>query len=708
MPKAGRKPSIFMQYFTWNLSLAVLSCAIVGLILFGFSIQQLNAAYEQEQLSGLKRAANDLSTQETLMSDIALDIRFNKVFSPSYFKIDATFEIEMVEQLANYQYVSPLMDQFFLLYCGTQDVYYPDHKSYFYIHLNTLGIREEAASLYEKFMQVHNDQLVRSEDGHVFFCYRIPLLKQSRENDAVLVFMQDQDVLAERIAAVTGFPLEDVSVYYRGVCIYGPGSADLASFAFENDVHISQGAIAACSEDGEFIILTEALTPASAALLEYFRRLSIVIIIIFALGMLLITLIITWQNYKPIRALTRRYVPEMKQNNNELDQLSQLLKSYATFREKDRETLVRQMEELDEQQRKIRRQFLLLLLGGNWDISAHETLKLPMPSYGLLMFRLLQPGQSPDALCEMIEELSGDDLLFYYTPLPDTQYHIVLVNLEDKATFSIAGSMLRSVLEANGIAYECLPGEVCASLRDLPRMMVSIFVSSHETAVDEASFSPQAVDSLMALIQQGDAEATVPRLEQLLISMQQQFPSMLIRRNFYATIYTQMVELTHRAGLPMDFTMDGTTLLTVSELELRNHLLRIACRICDQIVQKDDEPGDVKDIIHQKTMDYIDQHLLDYDLTLESVSKAMGISSRQVSRILRLRANMSYKEYVTSMRIERAKAFLVEENMSVAETSEKVCYASVSYFIKTFRQYVGTTPANFKLLERVQFHDGDE
>lgn len=708
MKKAGRKPNIFMQYFTWNLSLAVLSCAIVGLILFGFSIHQLNSAYEQEQLSGLKRAANDLSTQETLMREIAFDIRFNKVFSPSYFKIDATFEIEMVEQLANYQYVSPLIDQFFLLYCGTQDVYYPGHKTYFYIHLNSLGIQEDSSSLYNKFMQTKSDQLIFSEDGHVFFCYRIPLLRQSRENDAVLVFMQNRSVLEERIATVMGFPTEDVSVYYQGQCIYGSDSMDAASFAFENDVHISEGTIAACSEDGAFIILTQSLTPASAALLERFRQLSIVIVIIFALAMLLITLIITWYNYKPIRTLTRNYVPDLKPNKNELEQLSQLLNSYATFREKDRVTLVRQMDELDEQRRKIRQQFLLLLLGGNWDISSHESLPLPMPSYGLLVFRFVHPDQSCDGLCQMIEELSDDDLVFYYSPLPDTQYHTVLVNLEDKTTFSIASNMLQSMLEANEIACEFLPGETCSSLRDLPRMMVSIFVSSHEAVMDEDAFSPQAVDGLIELIQQGDAEAVILRLEQLLINMQQQFPSILIRRNFYATVYTHMEELAHRANLTLDFTIDGATLLTVKESDLRNHLLRIACRICDQIGQKEDEPGDVKDIIHQKTMDYIDQHLLDYDLTLESVSKAMGISSRQVSRILRVRANMSYKEYVTSMRIERAKHFLIEENMSVAETSEKICYASVSYFIKTFRQYVGTTPANFKLLERVQIHDADE
>ena len=53
---------------------------------------------------------------------------------------------------------------------------------------------------------------------------------------------------------------------------------------------------------------------------------------------------------------------------------------------------------------------------------------------------------------------------------------------------------------------------------------------------------------------------------------------------------------------------------------------------------------------------------------------------------------------MTALRMETAKRLLAEENLSVSEVSERVCYASVSYFIKTFRQYAGMTPANYKIL----------
>lgn len=708
MLKTKKQSSILVQYFIRNLSIAALSCAIVGLILFGFSIRQLNSVYEQEQLSSMQLAANDLSRQESLLHEISYDIRFDKVFFPDYFRLDPTYEIELVEQLENYQYVSPLIGDFFLLYHNTQDVYYPGHKTYFYIHMTSLGIRENPVTMYEKFTGVTGSQLVVSEDGRAFFCYRIPMRKQTGEGDAVLVFYLDPAILRERITTVMGFPIDDMSIYYQGVCIVGEDDGSAQKFLFQNGLYRAENCIASQSDDGRFILVTRSLKNASISLLESFRRASIMILVLFALIMLALAFYLAWRNYKPIQKLTSSYLPEGWKDKNELDQLSHLLSANAAFRQEERETLVRQMDELESQRIQIRRQFLLLLLGGNWDVASHETmdqgcLPLPLPCYGLLALRLGET-EDEDQLCRMIEELSGEDMLFYATPLQDMHCLIVLVNLEEKAMLSVATDMLQNVLDASSVGYELLPGETCNQLSDLARMLVQLFTWNPAGA---EMHSPQAMDEILEWIRLGDAEAAIPRLESMMMGMPQNYPSLLIRRNLYITIYSRLMELARKEGLNVEGITDGAALLTAKEYDLRIDLLRMARKICAQIDHKDDEPDDAKEIIHQKTMDYIDQHLLDYDLTLDGVSKAIGISSRQVSRILHHRTDMTYKEYVTSMRIERAKHFLIEENMSVAETSERVCYASVSYFIKTFRQYVGMTPANYKLLERVQTNENE-
>ena len=54
-------------------------------------------------------------------------------------------------------------------------------------------------------------------------------------------------------------------------------------------------------------------------------------------------------------------------------------------------------------------------------------------------------------------------------------------------------------------------------------------------------------------------------------------------------------------------------------------------------------------------------------------------------------------EYITHLRVERAKAYLVEDpNMSITEVSVAVGYASPSYFSKVFKQYEGISPSEYK------------
>ena len=57
---------------------------------------------------------------------------------------------------------------------------------------------------------------------------------------------------------------------------------------------------------------------------------------------------------------------------------------------------------------------------------------------------------------------------------------------------------------------------------------------------------------------------------------------------------------------------------------------------------------------------------------------------------------MSYKEYLTKLRIEEAKKLLVQEEISVNDVCQRVGYINVSYFIKIFQKYTGVTPTRYR------------
>ena len=95
---------------------------------------------------------------------------------------------------------------------------------------------------------------------------------------------------------------------------------------------------------------------------------------------------------------------------------------------------------------------------------------------------------------------------------------------------------------------------------------------------------------------------------------------------------------------------------------------------------------------------YVREHCLDGDISLSSTAEAMGISTKQVSRLLRVEVDKTFKEYLLQLRMEAAQGFLREEGLSIAETANRVGYFNISHLIKCFKTYTGMTPGEWKKL----------
>ena len=53
-------------------------------------------------------------------------------------------------------------------------------------------------------------------------------------------------------------------------------------------------------------------------------------------------------------------------------------------------------------------------------------------------------------------------------------------------------------------------------------------------------------------------------------------------------------------------------------------------------------------------------------------------------------------EYITEKRMERARQFLLETDLTVSEVADRCGYANLAYFSKVFRIRNGKTPAEFR------------
>ena len=54
------------------------------------------------------------------------------------------------------------------------------------------------------------------------------------------------------------------------------------------------------------------------------------------------------------------------------------------------------------------------------------------------------------------------------------------------------------------------------------------------------------------------------------------------------------------------------------------------------------------------------------------------------------------KEYITRIRIEKAKNLIETSSLTIAEISEKTGFASQSYFSTAFKSHTGMTPSQYR------------
>jgi len=94
-------------------------------------------------------------------------------------------------------------------------------------------------------------------------------------------------------------------------------------------------------------------------------------------------------------------------------------------------------------------------------------------------------------------------------------------------------------------------------------------------------------------------------------------------------------------------------------------------------------------------INYIDANY-NKPITLPDVAKASHLSISRLAHIFKEQMGITIIDYLTSVRIERAKQLLLATDQNCTEICFEVGYNNQSYFTRTFKGLVGMTPRQFK------------
>lgn len=141
-----------------------------------------------------------------------------------------------------------------------------------------------------------------------------------------------------------------------------------------------------------------------------------------------------------------------------------------------------------------------------------------------------------------------------------------------------------------------------------------------------------------------------------------------------------------KAAVPMpDFNMPAA--------DLKDYLVCVLRTAIDQRASLSLQRNN--DLIEQAIL-FINRNYADENISLNSVAKRVNISSNYFSALFSQRVGMSFVEYLTQKRMDRAKQLLQTTAKRSGEIASEVGYHDPRYFSAVFKRTQGCTPSSYR------------
>lgn len=124
----------------------------------------------------------------------------------------------------------------------------------------------------------------------------------------------------------------------------------------------------------------------------------------------------------------------------------------------------------------------------------------------------------------------------------------------------------------------------------------------------------------------------------------------------------------------------------------RAHMRRFACEYAQYLIQlrKNVSRGVLMEVEKE-----IKEHYAE-NLTLRELSQKYFINSSYLGQIFRKQYGQSFKDYLSSFRIDEAAVLLVRTDKKISRIAEEVGYHDTDYFISKFIELKGCTPSRYR------------
>jgi two-component system, response regulator YesN len=175
--------------------------------------------------------------------------------------------------------------------------------------------------------------------------------------------------------------------------------------------------------------------------------------------------------------------------------------------------------------------------------------------------------------------------------------------------------------------------------------------------------------------------------------------STLIKNYIFVDVILTTAKLINELGGEFDKVMPElssieTILSNVKTIEqLREQAYKI---ISVGLTYRDSQPNGQHIHLIRNAKEYLEHHYMEPDLSLNDVAVQANLSASHFSAVFSQETNQTFKEYLTELRINKAKELLRMTTLRSADIAYQVGYNDPHYFSSVFKKNTGLSPIEFR------------
>ena len=177
------------------------------------------------------------------------------------------------------------------------------------------------------------------------------------------------------------------------------------------------------------------------------------------------------------------------------------------------------------------------------------------------------------------------------------------------------------------------------------------------------------------------------------------YKSLLFRKYIMMDVFMEAVSFLERLGQPVEALPEKSrniseTIIQAGSQEVIEDYFNALFGDCLAI--RDSLAAKKHGQLIENARDYISEHYGDDDLSLNTVAGYVGMSASYFSSLFSQETGQTFVEYVTAVRMERAKELLMCTGLRTSEIGSQVGYKDPHYFSYLFKKVVSCSPKEYR------------